>query len=154
MAHNIMQLKLQKAMLQERLRQVEMGTTKCVNLLEDKKKQKMEYYSSDPIPIEEQIMTRTGVPLSTFRLPRLSVKALPKGGGSGKENIEPEVINNSKLLRIKGDHLKKTICKLEITKRKKEEEVQEAKLQKRMQPKKYPTCSIPESMFPRRYERG
>ena len=157
MAKDIMQLKLQKTILEERLRQVDMGASKCANILQAKKTQRTKISNIDSIPIDELTLTRKGVPISTLRLPKLSVKARPNGGGGGanKENIEPEVMTNSKLKEIKDVHLRKTLGNSEVTKLKKEGELEEERLKKKQkQPKQYPKCNIPESMFPRRYERG
>lgn len=150
-----MHLKLQKAMLEEQLKRAEMGATKCIQVLQRKKERRAEISNIDSIPLDELTMTRGGVPLSSLRLPHLSVKSFPRGhkeNNSGSDDPQPTVTTNTTLLRVKNNHLMRTIGGAEVSRRKKEVEDTAERMKRKHKTKKYPSISVPMSMLPRRYE--
>jgi hypothetical protein len=153
---DLIELKLQKKILQEKLNQVENQTTKIHNLLDQKKNDPRSslYQRRENPPPEMSTMVFGHVSLNELRPIQRSCKVLPKPPPVAISDLEPSPIPfGSNLERIRQNHIKRTVGKQEVmrlTKVKTEIEQKRA----RKNGMKHPGIKIPASMFPDRYLRG
>lgn len=158
---DLVELKLQKKLLQEKLIQNEHSTQKINSILQKKKKDpnsslfdgREGQNHSRSLP-EMSTMVLGSIPLQEFRVQQRSCKVIPKPSSVSISDLEPTPIPfGSNLERIRLNHIKKTVAKQEIMKRTKvQQDVEQKKARK--EGMKHTAIKIPESMFPNRYLRG
>jgi hypothetical protein len=144
---DLMQLKLQKKMLEEKLAFTEHKIDRYGQILDKKAVMKGEIVSP-----EKLARTSHGVTVADLRIPPRACKAVPVDHTYDPYATHPEAVVNPNILRIRQtQRLKSDGTKL-VREKIKEKEDQA----RRSQPKehKYPNIPIPESMLPNRYVRG
>jgi Parkin co-regulated protein len=148
---DIVQLKLQKRVLEEKLSQTNKACDKLSAILSKKTLSK----SAFDLQFDRVTTTVNGLPVAEFRMPLRTSKALPEiRGKNDADSLDPSPITNGNIIRIRHHHLKRTHCKKvvnDVIKAKKDEAI---RLEERNRPRKYPNVKIPESMLPNRYIRG
>lgn len=151
---DLVELKLQKKLLQEKLSNIENKTVKLHNIIEKKKRDPRSSLYEGNSPPEMSTMVLGRVTLNELRPIQRSSKALPKPPPVAISDLEPSPIPfGSNLERIRHNHIRRTVGKHEITKRTKIK--QEIELKKaRKEGMRHSLIKIPESMFPNRYLRG
>ncbi len=145
---DIVQLKLQKRLIQEKINAAEHKMDRLGGILM-KKSVSSNAYSIAP---EELAVTSTGLTVSEFRVPKRSVKAVPIINHHNPYELDPIPITNQKILLIRQRHCVNTTGKTEVRNKLK---VKEEKLQEKLRnQKRLPSISVPPSMLPNRYIRG
>lgn len=148
MAKDLLNLKLERALVKEKLKANEAEISKLNDILKKKSLTRKTL-----LPLDEQVTAR-GVPLATLRVPMRSIKSLPIIDDKMKETAQPSPIINNDILRIRQEHMKKHLGQEEVVRRMKIKEEKQKREQKRNQKRQYPKIRIPESMLPNRYVRG
>jgi hypothetical protein len=158
---DLVELKLQKKLLQEKLSQNENQTKKINSILQKKKKDpnsslfdgngRQNHNRSLP---EMSTMVLGNITLQELRPQQRSSKVIPKPPPVPISDLEPIPIPfGSNLERIRLNHIKRTVGKQEIMKRTKvKQEIEQKKARK--EGMRHSAIKIPESMFPNRYLRG
>jgi hypothetical protein len=142
---DLMQLKLQRRLLEEKLKATESKIDRYGEIL-DKKAAMRGSFSP-----ENTTMT-LGVGINDLRIPRKSIKAVPKDNTYDPYALGPEAVSNENLLRIRTEQrLKSDGTRIVREKIKAKEEKERKNLPKGP---KYPQIPIPDSMLPNRYVRG
>lgn len=152
---DLVQLKLQKKLLQEQLSNIENKTHQIHHIIEKKKRDpKSSLYEGNTNPPEMSTVILGRVTLNDLRPIQRSSKAIPKPPPVAISDLEPSPIPfGSNLERIRLNHIKRTVGKHEIMKRTKVKQEKELK-KARKEGMKHTSIKIPESMFPNRYLRG
>jgi hypothetical protein len=145
---DIVQLKLQKRLLQEKLN----ATDDKLGRLGQIMLKKSSHSKGNMFSNEQLAMTSTGMNVSEFRIPQRSIKAIPIERFHDPYSLDPIPVTNTEIIRIRQQHLVNTQGKTEVRNRKKAKEDEQA-LKIRNQ-KRLPSIKIPESMLPNRYQRG
>lgn len=152
---DIVELKLQKKLLQAQLSEIESKSKKLDTIIQRKKSDPRSSLFEGQKSLPEMTTTVLGkVTLNELRPIQRSSKVIPKPLPPALSDIEPSPIPfGSNLERIRQDHIKRTIGQQEINRRTKQQnELEEKKARKDSM--KHPRIRIPESMFPNRYLRG
>lgn len=142
---DIVQLKLQKKLLQEQLNSTDDKIHKLSNILV--KKRLLKHPLEEEIPISN--LDRT---LSELKLPLNPIRAKPKFQSRDVYASQPVPISNERILGIRQQFLIHTTGRKEVQskiEKKKERELRSIKVEK-----KAPKIKVPESMLPNRYLRG
>jgi hypothetical protein len=158
---DLVELKLQKKLLQEKLSENESQTKRINSLLEKKKRDPNSSLfdgrgrdnQNRHLP-EMTTMVLGNITLQELRPQLRSSKVIPRPPPVPISDLEPTPIPfGSNLERIRLNHIKRTVGKQEIMKRTKmKQEVEQNKARK--DGMKHSAIKIPESMFPNRYLRG
>lgn len=143
---DIVQLKLQKRLIQEQLNAVENKLDRVGHIIYKKSLTKLTTLSAAEIA-----QTSSGLPVSEFRQTRLPKQVLNPVTHSCYD-IEPSPITNERILRIRQQHLLNTDGKSEVRRRTKA--IREAEELRERNAKKIPKVKVPPSMLPNRYQRG
>jgi len=153
-SRNIVQIKLQKRLLEEKLN---VADSKIDRLSEIMVKKNLAKSSSlgkwDTLPtIEDNKLTATGLTLGELRVPTNKIKALSTKQGVAIEMVEANANINSDILRIRQTNAINRNAKPLVRnafKKKEQDEILRLHNQK-----KIPKVTVPESMLPNRYVRG
>ncbi len=145
---DIVQLKLQKRLIQEQLNNTDQKLDRLGNIMMKKSSKVFGHTMS----AEQLAVTSSGATVADLRIPRRSVKAIPVVHTHNPYEMDPLPVTNEEIIRIRQQHCVNTIGKTEVRNRMK---VKEDKLQLQIRnQKKTPSISIPASMLPNRYVRG
>lgn len=144
---DIMELKLQKKLVEERLAATDKKIDRYGEILDKKAAMKKEMISP-----EKKAYTNFGVTVSDLRIPPRSCKAVPVDHTYDPYATEPEAVNNPNILRIRQNQRLKSDGNRMVREKIKEKE----ELARKNAPRevKYPKIPIPASMLPNRYIRG
>jgi hypothetical protein len=153
---DLIELKLQKKLLQEQLHHIDNKTSQIHNLLEKKKNDPRSslYQRRENPPPEMSTMVLGHVTLNELRPILRSSKVVAKPPSVPLSDLEPSPIPfGSNLERIRQEHIKRTVGKQEVMRLTKvKTEIEEKKA--RRNGMKHAGPKIPDSMFPNRYLRG
>lgn len=147
MNRDLVQLKLQKKLLEERLAATEVKIDKYGQILDRKAAQKGEV-----IPPEKKAYTSLGVTVSDLRIPPRACKAVPVNRTYDPYGTDPEAVTSPNILRIRQNQRLKSDGNRLVREKIKEKEEAERKSQPHEA--KYPQIPIAPSMLPNRYIRG
>lgn len=144
---DLVQLKLQKRLLEEQLKSADNKLDRLGNIL-------LKKTSSKPWLVHpaEHTMTSAGLTVNEFKIPTRSVKAIPKISNYDPYATDASPITNPNIIRIRQNHGIRTTGQQEVKRQIKEKEL--AELRKQKPERKIPQIRIPESMLPNRYVRG
>lgn len=144
---DIVQLKLQKKLLEEQLKNTDNKLDRLGNLLERK-------IANNPriVNPEDNTVTAVGRTVSEFRIPPNKIKAQPKDDSYDCFRTQPSAITNPRILSIRQQFLIHTNGRYEVQRKLENKRLEELRNQKKE--KKVPKIKIPESMLPNRYLRG
>jgi hypothetical protein len=151
---DLIDLKMQKKLIEAQLADVNHRTRKLDAIVDRKKKDRNStLYEEAPAPeMNTVILGRTT--LNDLRPIQRSCKAIPKPPPRDINDIDPSPIPlGGDLERIRYQHIRRTVGKVEIGRRTK---IKNEKLNKKAAKEgmKHAPINIPESMFPNRYLRG
>eukprot|EP00428_Durinskia_dybowskii_P078982 CAMPEP_0170354920 /NCGR_PEP_ID=MMETSP0117_2-20130122/369_1 /TAXON_ID=400756 /ORGANISM="Durinskia baltica, Strain CSIRO CS-38" /LENGTH=238 /DNA_ID=CAMNT_0010608929 /DNA_START=110 /DNA_END=823 /DNA_ORIENTATION=+ len=144
---DLLQLKIQKKLLEEKLAATEFKIDRYGQILDKKAAMKAETISP-----EKKTYTKMGTTVSDLRIPPRACKAVPIDNTYNPYETEPEAITNNNILRIRQSQRLKSDGNRIVREKIKEKEDHERRSQPREQ--KYPQIPIPPSMLPNRYVRG
>jgi len=151
MNRDIMQLKLQRKLIEDNLTIADSKLHRLSEILDKKAK----LHPSDAKP-DELAVTRFGSTVSELRVPSSSsCSSLPKiVNNNDVAFVVPSPISNKRILGIRTRHVIKNegVSIVNATLRRKEEKLRRIEL--RNKGPTYPKIPIPESMLPNRYIRG
>ena len=151
MNRDIMQLKLQRKLIEDNLTIADSKLHRLSEILDKKAK----LHPSDAKP-DELAVTRFGSTVSELRVPSSSsCSSLPKIVNNNDVTfVVPSPISNKRILGIRTRHVIKNegVSIVNATLRRKEEKLRRIEL--RNKGPTYPKIPIPESMLPNRYIRG
>lgn len=141
-------------MLEEKLKQVDCKYKELSEILMKKSSKvpgKVIYEDKILVGQNQDSISSFKMPLRTVTiLPRIDRKLLQ----SQKADAEPSPVDNLNILRIRHEHLQKTIGRHAIDQRIKAKKEREDYIIQKSKPRDYPKVVIPPSMFPNRYTRG
>jgi hypothetical protein len=150
---DLVELKLQKKMLENQLTKNRKQAGALVEVLQMKSQSKDSTMFAGRPPLDSIIKVGDKT-LHDLRPTEYHLKARPKPTRRNVEDIEPSPIPfGGNLERIRHQHIRRTVCQRVISKQTKLEETKEQK-QKLKQDLKPATVKVPASMFPNRYTRG
>lgn len=148
LSRDLVQLKLQKRLIEEKLAVTDLKIDRYGQILDKKAALKGEWVSP-----EKKAHTSLGLTIADLRIPPRACKALPVDHTYDPYATKPEAVVNPNILRIRQtQRLKSDGTRLLQEKLKEKED-----LSKRNRPKEqhqHPRIPIPESMLPNRYLRG
>jgi hypothetical protein len=151
---DLVALKMQKKLIEAQLAQVKTETKKLNAIVDRKTRNKQSSLYKDAPPIETTIKIQGDVTLADLRPVHRGCKVLPKPPPKDLDDIEPSPIPmGSNLERIRHQHIRRTIGKVEIRKlnHAKAEKIAKKEEKTRLKPA---GIKIAASMFPNRYVRG
>ena len=151
---DLVALKMQKKLLQAQLAQNKVATKELNAVVDKKSRNRHSSLYKEAPSIESTMKVKGDITLADLRPIHRGVKAIPKPPPRDIDDIDPSPIPfGSNLERIRHQHIRRTVGKVEISKlRKIKKEKLEAKEAKK---KQAPVgIRIPASMFPNRYTRG
>lgn len=164
---DLIQLKIDKRMLEEKLLKTDNKMSQLNDILHSKKSSNKSLTGSaassrnektvlNPIgKADEFFLTKSGIPVSDFRYPAKSERQeLVRRKNFKMDDVEPQVFSDPIIVnrrtniacRINGDEIVNNLIK-------KKEQAQKRKESKKKD-KIYPSIKVPESMLPNRYIRG
>jgi hypothetical protein len=144
---SIVQLKLQKRLLEEKLQNTDARINRLGDILVRKTVK-----NPHLLQPEENALTDVGRTVSEFRRPPSLVKAIPKEHRPDAYHTMPVPVTNERILAIRQTYQLHTTARSEVQRRiqeKKERELRSVKKEKQ-----HPKITVPESMLPNRYLRG
>jgi len=151
-----MELKLQKRLVQEKLDSNKSTILKLNQALREREEAKK--INGRSLPASETTLTMNGAyRVDDFRLAphqRRKERVPPKP--KNHEDVEPTVVTDPGMLRIRLQNLKNTLATRKVEQIIKEKEAREAahKAREDRKVRKLPKIKVPESMLPNRYQRG
>jgi hypothetical protein len=143
---DIIQLKLQKRLLEEHLKATDDKLDRLSTIMA-KKKADRPY-----IPYDENGITAVGRTVADLRIPTKSIKAKVPPPKQDEFHMLATAVSNERILTIRQQHQIRTNGRSEVQQKMKAREDEELRRQK--PEKKPPVVKIPESMLPNRYLRG
>ena len=153
---DILQLKLQRKMTEEKIRNAERNLDRLGEILSKKSSSPPAFATLSDLQerkfstIEDSKMLSNGMTLGDIRIPNKTAKNSPVY--NEPRHLEPIAITNKKILEIRQNHSILMNGKPEVRKLMKAKEEEAARKSKKE--KVVPKVKIPESMLPNRYIRG
>ncbi|KAJ1443495.1 parkin co-regulated protein-domain-containing protein [Ochromonadaceae sp. CCMP2298] len=145
----ILELKLQKKLLEEQLKVADVRINRYGDILD--KKAAMRPGALNP---EQVAMTSFGVSVADLRIPPRTCKALPRNNTYNPYAIEPEAVVNANIIRIRTNQRINTEGRATVKDKIRAKETKALRLAERHAGRKFPSIPIPPSMLPNRYIRG
>lgn len=145
---DLVQLKLQKKLIEERLKHTDGKMDRLESILVKKGTQRP---AAKDAP-DKLTLTSYGVTVADLRKPESRVKAKPINKTYDPYATSAVPVTNSNILRIRQEHAIRSDGASIVKSKIKKKEERERRMQKK-EPK-YPSIPIPESMLPNRYVRG
>ena len=146
-SRDLMQLKLQKKLIEERINSTDHKIDRLGNILQKKTMHKTKGGTSVPSP-DQMTMTSYGVTVADVRIPPRSCKAKPIDRTYDPYATEASPVTNDNILRIRQSHAVRTDGKSIVREKIKQKEERERRMKAKEQ--QFPKIPIPESMLPNR----
>ena len=151
---DIVALKMQKKLIEAQLDHVKSETKKLNSIVDSKTRNKKSSLYIEAPPVESTMRVKGGMTLADLRPVQRSSKVVPKPPPPDIDDIEPcPIPQGGNLERIRHQHIRRTIGKVEIRRL---EKIKKEKAEKKETKKKLAPAGIKiaPSMFPNRYLRG
>jgi hypothetical protein len=148
MSRDILQLKLQKRLIEEQLKLTDDRMHRLDDIVLKKNASRTHIRES----AAERTVTSLGLTVSEFQMPRRDIKAVPKVHVYDPYATEAVPVTNPNILRIRQQHELNTTGQQEVKRRIKQRDIEEARKIKHERGK--PNIKVPPSMLPNRYVRG
>jgi len=145
-SRDIIQLKIQKRLIEEHLKSTDDRLDRLSGILAKKKAD-----HPSKLPYDENGITSVGRTVADFRIPSRTIKATAHPTADISYG-QATAISNERILTIRQQHQMRTNGRQEVNQKLKARELEE--LRKQKPEKKAPLMKIPESLLPNRYTRG